>query len=560
MSFISHLPKKEQVVAYPKDRRVVIGLGKKTWIALILILGIPVIAAWVQYLGWGLPADPSASFTMPTASEPSGFPAWIRVSHWVNFLFLTLIIRSGLSILFDHPRLYFNSHCTPHSEWLRFTPIKVPSYKMWTAKQDARYLSPWIGLPGYKHTVGRARNWHFITVPFFVLNGVIFIVLLFVTNQWQRLVPTSWQIIPDAWNIFVHYITFNFPIEPNAFYHYNALQKIAYFAVVFVLAPLAMLSGIGMSPAIKNRFPWYTKLFKNRQGARSVHFLVMVAYVIFIIVHVALVASTGLIVNMNHITLGLNKSTSLTGLIIGSAIILFVILCWYFATWLSWHYPRALQKLQRDFNGNLWRMSINRLKPREDYYTQKDISPYFWPNGNLPKENKEWRDLARDDFKDYKLKVGGMVDNPQTFSLDELKELAQKETITMHHCIQGWSGIAEWKGIPIKKIVEIVKPHDKATTVAFISFGKGLYGTTYYDTHTLDNCLKPGALLAWEMNYKPLSIAHGAPLRLRIENQLGYKMVKWIESIEFIEGPESIGKGHGGRNEDDEYYDLLADI
>jgi len=129
----------------------------------------------------------------------------------------------------------------------------------------------------------------------------------------------------------------------------------------------------------------------------------------------------------------------------------------------------------------------------------------------------------------------------------------------MHHCIQGWTGIAEWGGLPFQKIVELARPKSSATVVVFYSFGEGLYGGTYYDTPALDNCLTPGWILAWEMDYAPLSIEHGAPLRLRVENQLGYKMVKWIKSIEFLESSVHIGKGFGGKNEDDEHYDLLAD-
>lgn len=557
---IKHLSWREQAVLFPRDRKVVMVLKPYMWIIFGCIILIPIIIAWIQYLSFGLPADPSAVFNPvgpQNPTDPTGFPAWIRVSHWVNFLFLTLIMRSGISILFDHPRLYFNNGCTPHTEWIRFTPIKVPAFKMWTAKEDARYVSPWIGLPGYRHSIGLARVWHFLTVPFFLLNGAIFIVLLFVTNQWKRLVPHSWQILPDAWKVFVHYVTFHFPIEPNGFFHYNALQQLAYFGVVFILAPLALLTGLAMSPAVENRFHWYPKLFGNRQCARSGHFMVLVVFFIFIIIHVALVAATGLSVNMNHIVMGTNAEHNYTGLYIGIAIVLFVCLCCYLALWLSWNHPRPLQKAQATINGPLWRGSINVFKPRP-YYTKKDISPYFWPNGKLP-QSREWQELAKNDFKDYKLKIGGLVENPVEWSLDDLKKIAKEENITMHHCIQGWSGIAEWGGIPISKIVEIVKPYPTVTTVAFISFGGGLYGGLYYDTHTLDNCMKPQSILAWEMNYKPLPIAHGAPLRLRIENQLGYKMVKWIESIEFLETHEHIGKGYGGRNEDDEYFDLYAD-
>jgi len=400
--------------------------------------------------------------------------------------------------------------------------------------------------------------WHFLTVPFFIINGVIFIFLLFFTNHWMRLVPTSWQILPDAWNVFVHYATFNFPVEPNGFYHYNALQQLSYFAVIFILAPLAMLTGMAMSPAIANRFPWYPKLFGNRQSARSGHFMVMVCYLVFIFIHVSLVVATGLSRNMNHIVMGTDSTTSHLGLYIGIGIVLFVVLCCFIALWLSWHHPRPLQKAQAAVNGNLWRRSINTFKPTR-YYTKKDISPYFWPNGKIPEDSERWMELSKNDFKDYKLKITGLVENPMELSLDELKNIAKDQNITMHHCIQGWSGIAEWGGLPMSKLIEMVKPHANVTTVAFYSFGSGLYGGVYYDTHTLDNCKKPLSLLAWEMNYKPLTVEHGAPLRLRIENQLGYKMVKWIDYIEFIESHKDVGKGFGGKNEDDEYFDLLAD-
>ncbi|HET8962689.1 MAG TPA: molybdopterin-dependent oxidoreductase, partial [Chitinophagales bacterium] len=523
----------------------------------ILIL-LSVGTAWIQYLFFGLPPDPSLALLDTSTATVKGFPLWLILSHWINFFFLTILIRSGLSILFDHPRLYFNEGCKPGTEWLKFTPVKVTSHKLWTAKDDARYLSPLMGLPGYRHTVGIARGWHFIHVPFFVVNGIVFIILLFTTDQWLKIVPTSWQIIPDAWNVFVHYATFNMPAEPNGFYYYNALQQLVYFAVIFILAPLAILTGLSMSPAIENRFHWLPKLFGNRQGARSVHFLVMIVYTIFIIIHVALVIATGVIRNMNHITIGTDNSTNTTGLFIGLGILLFTISFLVYAYWLSWNKPRRIQKAEAFINGNLWHSTINKLKPKP-FYNKEDISPFFWPNGKLP-HSEEWKNLAKNNFKDYKLKVGGLVENPREFSMDELKKIGHEQNITMHHCIQGWSGVAEWGGIHLKDIVDIVKPHESATTVVFYSFGEGLYGGVYYDTHTLDNCLKPESILAWEMNYEPLTEVYGAPLRLRVENQLGYKMVKWIDKIEFVESHENVGKGYGGKNEDDEYFDLIANI
>jgi len=552
----THFTKEEKAIHYPNDRRQFIAVKSYMLVIFGIIILLPIGAAWLQYLLVGLPEVTAFIITPETSVDPVGFPVWLNLSHWVNFFFLILIIRSGLSILVDHPRLYWNNGCTPGTDWIRFTPLKEPKDKSWTAKEDARYISPVLGLPGYRHTIGIARAWHFLTVPFFILNGVLFIFLLFYTHQWERLVPMSWKIIPDSWSVFVHYATFNMPEEPNGFYHFNALQQLSYFGVVFILAPLAMLTGMAMSPAVENRFHWYPKLFGNRQAARSIHFLVMIAYVIFIVIHVALVATTGLVRNMNHIVLGTDDSSDLTGLYVGIGIVIATAVFCFLAHWLSWRKPRSLQHLNAVINGNLWSVTLNRFKPKA-YYEKKDISQYFWPNGKIP-SSLEWKRLAENNFKDYKLKIGGLVENPVELSLDDLKNLGVQQNITMQHCIQGWSGIAEWGGLPISKIIRLVKPHPEATTVAFYSFGEGLYGGVYYDTNTIDNCLKPQSILAWEMNYKPLPLVHGAPLRLRVENQLGYKMVKWISSIEFLQTHKTIGKGFGGKNEDDEYFDLLA--
>ena len=165
-----------------------------------------------------------------------------------------------------------------------------------------------------------ARHWHFLSVLFWVGNGVVFVVLLFATGQWQRLVPTSWRIVPDAWAVFVHYATFHLPPEPNGFYHYNSLQQLAYFGVVFLLWPcLAMLTGPSMSPAFTARFTWYPKLPGNRQIGRSLHFLTMCAFVLFIISHVTMVALNGFGRNMNHIVMGNGQAANPIGLYLGLA-------------------------------------------------------------------------------------------------------------------------------------------------------------------------------------------------------------------------------------------------
>lgn len=546
-----------KAVHYPPDRRFRIWI-KPSFIATAICLAlVPLVLAWGQAAIYGLPyIAPATQFNPATFTGVHGFPWWLRWAHFFNFVFLMMLVRSGLSILVDHPRLYFNNDCTPGSEWIRFTPLQVPKDRMWTAKDDSRYISPIFGLPGYRHTVGVARSWHFIDVYGFIITGLIFIPLLFVSGQWERLVPNSWSILPQAWATFVHYANFHFPPEPDGFYAYNALQQIAYFFVVFVFAPISIVAGAAMSPAMVNRFPWFPRAFGGRQGARSVHFLMMLAWVGFLIVHVALVIATGFERNMNHIVLGLDNTRPL-GMILGFVGLAVVLASWIAAHYISWKAPRLLQRIQRAMVP-LSLATLNRLRPR-NRYGREQISPYFWPNGKLP-VREDWKHMAANEFRDFRLKVGGLVENPVELSLADIRAMEEEEHITMHHCIQGWSGIAQWNGLPMKKLIELVKPRPSAGTVAFFSFGEALYGGTYYDTQSMDNVLKPECLLAYSMNGKPLKVEYGAPLRLRVENQLGYKMVKWIERIEFIESEKVLGQGEGGSNEDNEYFDLLPNI
>jgi sulfoxide reductase catalytic subunit YedY len=545
-----------RAVHAPADRRFRIWIRPRILAGAGLALAVLLAAAWIEALVWGEPR--LAPIAANAGADPiHGFPGWLRACHFLNFLFMTLLLRSGLSILMDHPRLYFNDGCAPGTEWMRLTPIAVPRDRLWTAKDDARYLTPLVGTPGYRHTVGIARVWHFISVHGFLLTGVAFFALLFATGQWHRLAPGSWSVIPQAWGTLVHYLTFQLPPEPDGFYAYNALQQLAYFGIVFVCGPLALATGLAMSPAVVNRFPWYARLFGGRQSARSIHFLNMAAFALFLVAHVTMVVVTGFARNMNHIVLGTDDTRPL-GWILGLAGIATVALTWVAAHYLSWRHPRGLQRTLKRVTYPMQVLTLNKLQPRQRY-TQADVSPYFWPNGKMP-VREDWKRMAENGFAGYRLKIGGLVERPTELSLAELEYLGGGEHITMHHCIQGWSGIAQWGGIPMAALVAHVRPKPEARVAVFYSFGEALYGGTYYDTQRLDNLLKPESLLAWRMNGAALPPVYGAPLRLRVENQLGYKMVKWIERIEFVASEKAVGLGEGGKNEDDEYFDLLPNI
>ena len=126
----------------------------------------------------------------------------------------------------------------------------------------------------------------------------------------------------------------------KSFYNYNALQQIAYFTVVFVFGPLAILTGIAMSPAVVNHFPWYPRIFGGRQSARSKHFLTMLSFLGFIAVHVALVIATGFTRNMNHIVMGTDDQSTV-GMWLGLVGVGVVVLSWFVAHYISWNHPRG---------------------------------------------------------------------------------------------------------------------------------------------------------------------------------------------------------------------------
>jgi len=283
----------------------------------------------------------------------------------------------------------------------------------------------------------------------------------------------------------------------------------------------------------------------------------MFSFLAFLVVHVTLIVMTGVARNMNHIVLGTDDQTHL-GMYLGFVGIGVVVLSWIVAHYISWNHPRGLQHALKSVTYPMQLLTLNRLTPQQKY-AEADISAYFWPNGKMP-IREDWKRLAENGFETFRLKVGGLVERPVELSLADLEKLGETEHITMHHCIQGWSGIAKWGGIPMKALIDLVQPKPEARVVAFFSFGEALYGGSYYDTQSLENVLMAQCLLATRMNGQRLPQVYGAPLRLRVENQLGYKMVKWIERIEFIESEKTLGKGEGGKNEDDEYFDLLPNI
>jgi thiosulfate reductase cytochrome b subunit len=481
-------------------------------------------------------------------------PGWLRWQHFFNLFFLLFIIRAGLQILADHPRLYWTRHSTPGKEWLRMQK-PVPADPLWTAKQDSISLPRHVGLPGLRHTIGLARWWHLGVDVLWLANGVVFYVLLFASGEWRRLVPTSWQVFPDALSVLIQYLSLDWPFD-NGWAAYNGLQVLAYFITVFVAAPLALVTGLGMSPALSTRFGWLSRRL-SIQVARSLHFLVLCWFLLFIIVHVALVFSTGLLRNLNHIYTG-NDASNWSGFWLFLASMVVCIGAWLAATPLTLRYPRVVQRTGAALIGPAERL-FEHVDARPGAYTENDLSPYFWHNGAYP-ESDEYRALFERDFADYRLRVHGLVENPVELSLIELRALPYHEQITQHFCIQGWSGIAKWGGVSMSTLLDLVRPTPEAKWVVFYSLGDGPDKGLYYDAHPIEQMRYELTMLAYDMNGKPLTYGHGAPLRLRNEVQLGFKQVKWIAGIELVADYAQVGGGHGGYNEDHEFFGYRQSI
>jgi DMSO/TMAO reductase YedYZ molybdopterin-dependent catalytic subunit len=126
--------------------------------------------------------------------------------------------------------------------------------------------------------------------------------------------------------------------------------------------------------------------------------------------------------------------------------------------------------------------------------------------------SREWARLKDEEFRDYLVRVHGLVENPVELSLQDLREMGRRDQITMHNCIQGWSAIGKWSGLPFTSLIELVKPSPEAQWVMFYSYGEGGAGRQYYDSHSIKDLGHNQSLLAYEMNGEPLPVLHGAPL------------------------------------------------
>jgi len=208
-------------------------------------------------------------------------------------------------------------------------------------------------------------------------------------------------------------------------------------------------------------------------------------------------------------------------------------------------------------------------------FIEADIAPSFRSNGTLMPVGKLYEGMVNSNFANWKLEVGGLVETPLALSLADLRAMPSRTQITRHDCVEGWSAIAKWTGVPLHHILDQVKPLPNAQYVVFRcadamdddedeaspdenkektdAVVAAKPDSTYYESMDMDDAYHIQTILAYDLNGKPLPVSNGAPLRLRIERQLGYKHTKYLMKIELVESFDGIRGGKGGYWEDNGY-------
>jgi 3-hydroxyisobutyrate dehydrogenase-like beta-hydroxyacid dehydrogenase len=185
------------------------------------------------------------------------------------------------------------------------------------------------------------------------------------------------------------------------------------------------------------------------------------------------------------------------------------------------------------------------------------ISPTFRVNGTQAPDSEEYAALRESGFANWKLKIGGLVNRPLEFSLIDLKRLPSRTQITRHDCVEGWSAIGKWTGVPLGLILQTAGLKLNARFAVFHcadELERTLDGSgRYYESIDLFDAFHPQTILAYAMNDADLPVGHGAPLRLRVERQLGYKQAKYVMRIEIVDSLDGLWGGNGGFWEDRGY-------
>jgi DMSO/TMAO reductase YedYZ molybdopterin-dependent catalytic subunit len=209
--------------------------------------------------------------------------------------------------------------------------------------------------------------------------------------------------------------------------------------------------------------------------------------------------------------------------------------------------------VEEKFTHTSQRLLLGQKAPLAHEFKASDISAVFKANGTVQPDTDIYKRAQDDNFATWKLQVFGLVKKPMSLSLAELRALPARTQITRHDCVEGWSAIGGWTGVPLGLLIQAAGMQPGARYAVFHCADNYDGGDPYYESIDLIDAFHPQTLLAYAMNGAPLTVAHGAPLRLRVERQLGYKQAKYVMGVELVSSFAHLGKGKGGYWEDNGY-------
>ena len=192
-------------------------------------------------------------------------------------------------------------------------------------------------------------------------------------------------------------------------------------------------------------------------------------------------------------------------------------------------------------------------QPLAREFTAADLSPTFKLNGTIRPGAAAYQALMADNFASWRLGVSGLVARPLQLTLDQLKAMPARTQITRHDCVEGWSAIGQWSGARLGPLLQAAGLQPNARYIVFHCADELAAGSPYYESIDLIDAFHPQTILAYALNGKPLEVGHGAPIRLRVERQLGYKQAKFVMNIEAVDRLDRIEGGKGGFWEDRGY-------
>ncbi len=445
-----------------------------------------------------------------------------------------VLLVSGIAILLAHPRLYWGNTGAVGGPSLIDLPL--PFVLDVPIRGPGRYL-------------------HFLAAWVCVFTGLVYVLTGLLTGHFARSFrPARRELTLRAiLDVVAGHLRATRGVDhvPTA---YNVLQRLSYTAVVFVLLPLMICTGLAMSPAVTSVVPMVVAVFGGQQSARTIHFIVGCALVLFALVHVALVWHSGFRAHMRAMVAGrpggglvmpggVSGAMSRRRLITTSLGAIAGVGLWRATASVMDRYGlipancRGVYGLSETLTYAGQRL-LTKLPSAAREFDRSQISTVIPVNGAAPKTEPYQRLLA-DGFADWRLTIDGLVDRPGSFSLADLKGFPSRSQITHQACEEGWSFIAEWTGAALAEVLERVGMRPEAKFVFFFTFDG------WWDSIDMDDALHPQTLLAYSMNGPQMPTDHGAPLRLKVPRQLGYKNLKYLSRMTVTDTAKGIGDGLG---------------